>query len=215
VLKLRALKAFARRSEVLVRDQIRTILTEYFQTPGARLLRTLKLTPSLVSLLGLAINLSVGYLASIEVFLIAGILLLVAGVMDMLDGALARLTGTATKFGAVLDSTSDRFAEAAVLLGLLLLYLRNDSDSEVTLVFLVLVTSFMVSYLRSRGEGLGIRSNVGLMQRPERVVVLAAGFMVDQVQIALGIILLLSTLTIVQRFWHLWKETKDDGKDRT
>ena len=102
-----------------------------------------------------------------------------------------------------------------LLLGLLLLYLRNDSDNSVTLVFLVLVTSFMVSYLRSRGEGLGIRSNVGLMQRPERVVVLAAGFMVDQVQIALGIILILSTFTIVQRFWHLWRETKDDGKDRT
>mgnify|MGYP001431912483 FL=1 len=199
----------------MVRDQIHTILTEYFQTPGARLLRTLKLTPSLVSLLGLAISLGVGYLASIELFLVAGILLLVAGAMDMLDGALARLTGTATKFGAVLDSASDRFAEAAVLLGLLLLYLRDDSDSGATLVFLVLVASFMVSYLRSRGEGLGIRSNVGLMQRPERVVVLAAGFMIDQVQIALAVILLLSTFTIVQRFWHLWKETKHEGKDRT
>lgn len=210
-----SLKIFIRRPEALVRDKIHASLTEYFQTPGARLLRTLKFTPSLVSLLGLAINLGVGYLASIEVFLVAGILLLVAGAMDMLDGALARLTGTATKFGAVLDSASDRFAEAAVLLGLLLLYLRNDSDNSVTLVFLVLVTSFMVSYLRSRGEGLGIRSNVGLMQRPERVVVLAAGFMVDQVQIALGIILILSTFTIVQRFWHLWRETKDDGKDRT
>ena len=138
---------------------------------------------------------------------LAGLLLLVASAMDLLDGALARLTDQASRFGAVLDSTSDRLAESVVLLGLLVLYFDDDSAVGVVLVFLVLVASFMVSYLRARGEGLGFRSDVGLMTRPERIIVLAIGMIVSQVLVALAIIFVLSTFTAGQRFHHLWRET--------
>ncbi len=156
-------------------------------------------------------SLGVAYLASVELLLAAGLLLLAASAMDMLDGALARLTGKESRFGAVLDSVSDRLSEAAVLLGLLVLYLRTDSDAGAVLVFVALVTSFMVSYIRARGEGLGVQTDVGLMTRPERLVVLSLGLVVDQVMVALAVILLLSLLTAGQRFHHLWRETRGSG----
>ena len=156
-------------------------------------------------------NLGVAYLAGVELLLAAGLLLLAASAMDMLDGALARLIGKESRFGAVLDSVSDRLSEAAVLLGLLVLYLRTDSDAGAVLTFVALVTSFMVSYIRARGEGLGVRTEVGLMTRPERLVVLSVGLVVDQVMVALVVILLLSLLTAGQRFHYLWRETKGNG----
>ena len=189
------------------RAQARRIMARYFEVPGARFLHTLKLTPNAVTLLGLIMSLGAAYLAGADLLLPAGLLLLVASAMDLLDGALARLTGRASRFGAVLDSTADRLAEAAILLGLLVLYFNDESRVGVVLVFLVLVASFMVSYLRARGEGLGFRSDVGLMTRPERVIVLAIGMVVNQVLIALAIILVLSTFTAGQRLRHLWRET--------
>ena len=189
------------------RAQARRIMARYFEEPGARFLHTLKLTPNAVTLLGLTMSLGAAYLAGADLLLPAGLLLLVASTMDLLDGALARLTDRASRFGAVLDSTADRLAEAAILLGLLVLYFDDESAEGVVLVFLVLVASFMVSYLRARGEGLGLRSDVGLMTRPERVIVLAIGMVVNQVLIALAIILVLSTFTAGQRFRHLWRET--------
>ena len=193
---------------VIGRDPARRLVARYFAEPVARLLHTLKLTPNAVTILGLVTSLGAAYLAAVGLLLPAGLVLLAASALDMLDGALARLTGQESRFGALLDSASDRLAEAAVLLGILVFYLNDDSTAEVVLAFLVLVASFMVSYLRARGEGLGIRSNVGIMTRPERVIVLAFGMVVDQVLAALAIILLLSVFTAGQRFHHLWRETR-------
>lgn len=189
------------------RAQARLIMARYFEKPGARFLNALKLTPNAVSFLGLTLSMGVALLASADLLLPAGLLLLVASAMDLLDGALARLTDQVSRFGALLDSTFDRLAEAMILLGLLVLFFTNESTAGVLLVFLVLVASFMVSYLRARGEALGFRSDVGLMTRPERVIVLAIGMVVNQVLVALAIILLLSTFTAGQRFRHLWRET--------
>ena len=190
------------------RARARRVAARYFQEPGARFLHALKLTPNTVTLLGLIMSLGVAYLAGAGRLLPAGLLLVAASALDMLDGALARLTGRESRFGALLDSTSDRLAEAAVLLGLVVLYLRDDSAVGVVLAFLVLVASFMVSYLRARGEGLGIRGDVGLMTRPERVIVLAIGLLANQVIAALAIILLFSMFTAGQRFHHVWRETR-------
>ena len=189
------------------RAQARRVMARYFEEPAARLLHTLKLTPSAVTIIGLVLNLGVAYLAAVDLLLPAGLLLLVASTFDMLDGALARLTGRESTFGALLDSASDRLGEAAVLLGLLVLFLRTDSDEGVVLTFLAMVASFMVSYLRARGEGLGIRSDVGIMTRPERIVVLTVGMLVGHMLVPLGIILVLSTVTVGQRLHHLWRQT--------
>ena len=193
------------------RAHARRIIGRYFEQPGARFLNALRITPNAVSFLGLAMSMGVALLAGANLLLPAGLLLLVASAMDLLDGALARLTDQVSRFGALLDSTFDRLAEAIVLLGLLVLSFINESATGVLLVFLVLVASFMVSYLRARGEALGLRGDVGLMTRPERVIALAIGMIANQVLVALAIILLLSTFTAGQRFLHLWRETTEQS----
>ena len=190
------------------RAQARRVMARYFEDPAARLLHALKLTPTMVTLIGLALNLGVAYLAAVDLLLPAGLLLIVASAFDMLDGALARLTGRESRFGALLDSVSDRLGEAAVLFGLLVLFYNDDSAAGVVLAFLAMVASFMVSYLRARGEGLGIRSDVGIMTRPERMVVLTVGMLVGHMLVPLGIIVTLSTLTAGQRLHHLWGQTR-------
>ena len=189
------------------RAQARRAMARYFEEPAARLLHTLKLTPTAVTITGLVLNLGVAYLAAVDLLLPAGLLLIVASAFDMLDGALARLTGRESRFGALLDSVSDRLGEAAVLFGLLVLFYNDDSAAGVVLAFLAMVASFMVSYLRARGEGLGIRSDVGIMTRPERMVVLTVGMLVGHMLVPLGIIVTLSTLTAGQRLHHLWGQT--------
>ncbi|MCZ6891217.1 MAG: CDP-alcohol phosphatidyltransferase family protein [Chloroflexi bacterium] len=190
------------------RAQARRVIARYFEDPATRLLHTLKLTPTMVTLIGLALNFGVAYLAAVDLLLPAGVLLLVASAVDMLDGALARLTGTESSFGAFIDSVSDRLGEAAVLFGLLVLFFNDESATGVVLVFLAMVASFMVSYLRARGEGLGIRSDVGFMTRPERMVVLAVGMLVGHMLVPLGIIVAFSTITAGQRLHHVWRQTR-------
>ena len=196
---------------MFARTQVRNALARYFQDPGARFLHTLRLTPNAVTLLGLAMSLAAASLAAAEWLLASGLLLLVASAMDMLDGALARLSGKESPRGALLDSVSDRLAEAAVLMGLFILYLRTGSDRDAVLAFMVLVASFMVSYLRARGEGLGITMReTGLFTRTERVVVLVLGLLTNLIIPALAIVLALSTYTFSQRLYHLWRYTRNE-----
>ena len=172
----------------------------------ARLLGRIGVTPNQISVMGLLASGATAYLLAVGQFLAGGVLLLLAGVLDMADGAVARLRGKASPVGALLDSTADRVAEAAVFLGLLVFYISPLSVLEVLLIFLALVGSFMVSYLRARGEGLGVDCKVGIMTRPERVLVMAVGLLIDQATIALGVIAALSFLTALHRFWHIQRE---------
>jgi CDP-diacylglycerol--glycerol-3-phosphate 3-phosphatidyltransferase len=137
---------------------------------------------------------------------------LIAGFFDMLDGALARYTNRATHFGAVLDSVLDRLSEAAVLLAILVLYIREQSMAYSLLVGAVLVSSLLVSYIRARAEVLGIKCEVGLFTRFERVVVLALGLLLNQITYALvtalAIIAIFSLITAGQRLLYVWQQTK-------
>ena len=172
----------------------------------ARALKAVGLTPNRVTILGLLISAGCAYLLSQGMFIAGGGVLILAGLMDMVDGALARQSGTASPRGALMDSVIDRVAEAVVFLGLLVYYLEPASAAEIVLINVSLVGSFMVSYLRARGEGLGVDCRVGVMTRPERVVALAIGLLMGQVTIALAVIAALSVFTALHRFWHIHRE---------
>jgi CDP-diacylglycerol--glycerol-3-phosphate 3-phosphatidyltransferase len=140
--------------------------------------------------------------------LLAGIFLLISGMFDTFDGLVARLNNKSSKYGAILDSSLDRYVEFMVFLGILI-YFRNDWMFFV--VFLALIGSIMVSYTRARAEGLGSTKIVGIMQRPERVILLALGAIINEPvnnlyngsDIILGITLIfiaiLSNITAIQR----------------
>ena len=150
-------------------------------------------------------------------------MVLVAGFFDILDGALARLTKKVTPFGGVLDSTFDRLSEAAVLLAILVAFGR--SPWLVLLVFLALLGSLLVSYVRARAEGAGLECQVGLFTRAERVVVLALGLLLSYIEapreifaflgnppislvIALAIIAVFSFFTFGQRLVYVWRQAR-------
>jgi CDP-diacylglycerol--glycerol-3-phosphate 3-phosphatidyltransferase len=195
----------------LIRDFLRSLLTRLIGDPGARLLSRLGLTPNAVTLLGLLLSGGAAYLVASGRLVPAGGLLLFAALFDHLDGALARLTGKATPFGALLDSVADRVSEAAVLLGVLLLGLDRGDTIMSVLAFLTLTASLLVSYVRARAEGLGVGGEVGVMGRAERVVLLAAGLLAGQLTIAMGVIAALASVTAVHRVLHARRALKGDA----
>ena len=172
-----------------------------------------KITPNALTIANLALNIVAAYVIATGHFLVGGALVLIAGLFDLLDGALARLTKRTTKFGAVLDSVADRIAEAVVLCGLLIWYIAQEASLEMVtgLILAVLIGSFLVSYIRARAEGLGWQCQVGLFTRAERVIVLAIGLLLNQIFIALCVLVVFVYVTVVQRMVHLWKQERTGG----
>ena len=145
-----------------------------------------------------------------------GAILLVSGLFDMMDGRLARLGNMSTTFGAFWDSTLDRYSELFSLFGITLYLMTASGIWAGVITFLALVGSIMVSYVRARAEGLGIECKVGLMQRPERVVVTALAAiitgMTSNLWWLIGGMTLIAVLANITAFWrvaHCYKQLKD------
>ena len=192
-----------------VRKTVANRVTE----PAVRLLARTSITPNAVTWSGFLLTIGAAALIITEHLVAAGILVLIAGFLDILDGALARRTNQTTRFGAILDSTLDRFSEAVLLFGILVLYARDQSFAQILLVGAALVGSLLVSYIRARAEALGVECEAGLFTRTERVIVLALGLLLSQVVdyallIALAIIVVFSFVTIVQRLIHIGQQTR-------
>ena len=129
-------------------------------------------------------------------------LFIVGSILDVLDGALARRSNRATAFGSFLDSTTDRVSEAFMLGAIALVLVRDGSELGVAFTFAALAGSFLVSYTRARAEVLGLRGDVGLGSRAERVVVLPAGLtLAPWLSLQWGIYLVAATawMTVLQR----------------
>lgn len=141
-----------------------------------------------------------------------GFIILAAGLFDMMDGRLARMSGKSSLFGALWDSTLDRYSELVSLFGICLAFIRMDRVGEWfwmgIVTFAAMIGSVMVSYVRARAEGLDIECKVGLMQRPERVVVTAVTAMLTGITgnmwwLAGGMILI-AVLANITAFWRIW-----------
>ena len=187
------------------RLQVRAWAARVVVEPPARLLLALHIHPNAITAAGFAVAAGAAYLLAEGRLWQGGIVMLAGAALDMYDGAVARLGGKESTFGAMLDSVLDRLGEVVVLFGLLVFYVRGADDVGAYLAFGALAASLMVSYLRARSEGLGVPGDVGLMGRPERIVVLGAGLLLGYPAWALGIIAALGSLTVVQRAVHVWR----------
>lgn len=167
-----------------------------------------RLKPNTLTWLGLIINVVAAVAIGTGHLIIGAFLILFSGLFDLLDGALARFTQQATRFGALLDSTFDRLSEAVIMLGLLSLYIVDGNELGIWLVFLAIVGAFLTSYVRARAEGLGIQCHVGLFTRAGRVIILVLGLFLNQIFIALAILVLLAFATTGQRVVYVWEQTK-------
>ena len=193
-------------------SEVRKTAASYLTQPVVRLLAKTSITPNTLTWFGFLLSAGATALIVTEHLFAAGFVVLAAGLFDMLDGALARITNRTTHFGAVLDSTLDRLAEAALLVGLLVIYARGGSTVGILLAGIALPGSLLVSYIRAKAESLGLECQVGLFTRPERVVVLALGLLLSQIDYALitalGIIVFFSFFTVIQRLLYVWHRTK-------
>jgi CDP-diacylglycerol--glycerol-3-phosphate 3-phosphatidyltransferase len=186
-------------------------------SPVVRILSKSGVTPNALTLTNLALNIVAAYFIATGHFIVGGVLILVSGLFDLLDGALARFSKKTTKFGAVLDSTVDRISEAATLSGLLVWYVSQEHATPgIVLVLVVLVGSFLVSYIRARAEGLGWQCQIGLFTRAERVIVLAIGLLVSPISVysvfvALCVLAVFVSITVIQRLVYLRKQARIEG----
>jgi len=176
--------------------------------------------PNILTVIGVMIAVGCGLLFGFGHFFWAGIVLIVANIFDMLDGNVARLTGNVTKFGGFLDSSLDRISDMIAFIGIMVFYASNTPQRSVTNVFLAglgMMSSVMVSYSAARADSLGVKANVGFLQRPERIVLLIIGalstwdwnsdfFLFNRMPQVLWVLAIGSLWTFVHRMFHSWKE---------
>lgn len=146
-------------------------------------------------------------------FLLGAYLITFFVLTDTIDGALARKRGTTSSFGAWLDSTCDRVADGAIFAGLALYFSDHRDGTMLAVTLFVLVSSAVVSYEKARAEGLGMTCNVGIAERPERLilVLVATGFVgmgapVELIDVALWLLAALSAVTVVQRLVEVHRQ---------
>jgi phosphatidylglycerophosphate synthase len=147
-------------------------------------------------------------------FWLGAVVFVVGSILDILDGALARAGGKTTPFGAFIDSTTDRISEAFMLGAIALVFTRDGSKLGVGLTVAAIAGSFLVSYTRARAEALGLRGDVGIGSRAERVVVITAGLVLAPwvpLELALALLTATAWVTVGQRVLHVRSQLRSRG----
>ena len=198
------------------RDRIKRIFE-----PIALGMGRIGLTPNGLTLIGFTITTVGSILVGLQAWVVGGLIVFIGGVFDMFDGTLARATGQASKLGAFMDSTFDKAGEIIVFLGVIAgLQAAGAADVPVLVAAAALGASIMVSYARAKSDGLGYSSGmglaaVGIMPREVRLVIISLGIILTgtsigltSIEFALGIILVGSTITVIQRILHVRSQDK-------
>lgn len=175
----------------------------------AKVLIRMGVSANAVTLAGTAAVVLAALLLLSQGHLLAGLIVVGVSVLtDMLDGAIARVKGTMSRFGALLDSTCDRLADGAIFAGLAYWLLAEERYLGCALALVVLVTSQVVSYVKARCEGLGGSCDVGIAERPERLIVAGAAVLAETlavpyaVEVGMAVLAVLTSVTVVQRLFH-------------
>jgi CDP-diacylglycerol--glycerol-3-phosphate 3-phosphatidyltransferase len=169
--------------------------------------------PNTFTTLGFIVSCISTYFMGVGSFRIAALLVLLAGMFDTIDGKLARDSGKVSRFGALFDSTLDRYSEVILFFGMAHYFVEHDQIWNSIAVAVALGGSLMVSYIRARAEGLGFECKVGILQRPERLLLIAIGGLIHPLAliVAIWIIAVLSNITAVVCIVHVWKEDRMTG----
>jgi CDP-diacylglycerol---glycerol-3-phosphate 3-phosphatidyltransferase len=194
-------------------------------TTGARLLASrsvvglarTRVTPNALTAAGVTLCLAGSVLVFFEnrgpwlFYWLGAVLFVVGSILDILDGALARVGGKTTPFGAFLDSTTDRVGEGAMLGAIALVLARYHHTIPLGVTFAAVAGSFLVSYTRARAEALGLRGDVGLGSRAERVAAITAGLVLAPISIwllvaSVSLVAAVAWLTVLQRILHVRRQ---------
>jgi len=191
----------------LIPDALQNLFVKLL-SPLVRIFARLGLSPNMFTVAGVIIT---GFAAAaflLGSLRLGGLLLLSGGFCDTIDGLLARTSGKVTRFGALLDSTVDRYAEFIMFFGISVYFISCKDYSTAAGAFLALCGSFMVSYARARAESLGFEAKMGLMQRPERIVLIgmAALLHVTALKGVIWLVAILANFTALQRIHFAYKQ---------
>jgi CDP-diacylglycerol---glycerol-3-phosphate 3-phosphatidyltransferase len=165
----------------------------------------LGITANVYTLLGLVLCGAASVVVARGQLRLAGVLWLFGGICDALDGQLARQTGTCSIHGAFLDSVIDHCADSALFVGLILFLWQRGGQSAVVISFIALATSMISSHIRSRAEMFGVKCQIGLATRTERVVILALTLLSRQIVYGLTVLVIVNGVTCIQRFASSWR----------
>jgi CDP-diacylglycerol--glycerol-3-phosphate 3-phosphatidyltransferase len=195
----------------VISERIGTWVRRYMLHVGAWF-ASVGITPNMATLIGLALNGIVAVIIAFGYPVLGGVLLLFASAFDMVDGAIARSTNAVSTFGGFFDSTIDRYSEIVVYIGLLVWLNQTGDDHLGSVLTLVAATgALMISYARARAEAIGYKASVGLVARPERVVLLAICLIINQPLWALWVLAVLTHVTAAWRIIHVYRLAVADG----
>lgn len=174
--------------------------------PIGRFLNSLGLMPNVMTIMGLVGNIGAAFLLAFGQIAWGGVVVLLMGPIDALDGTMARLRGQPSRFGAFVDSVTDRYSELVILLGLLVYYLKAGDALFAGLIYLAAAGSVLVSYVKARAEALNFEAKVGLLTRVERYLVLAPCLVFNIPKVAIVILAVLANFTALQRILAVRKQ---------
>lgn len=194
------------RHGTMIETRIRGRIEPYLD-PIGRWLARLGVTPTLLTLTGLTLALVGAVLVAGGRPVVGGITFAVGSLLDGLDGTVARVTGTASRRGALIDSVADRVGEAAMWAGIA--YWQLDTPRLVMACLLCLAGGLLTSYLRAKAEAIGADGSGGLVGRGERVVVMSIGLVLGVIEPALWVLVAGVWLTVAQRFRVIWLRVGD------
>jgi CDP-diacylglycerol--glycerol-3-phosphate 3-phosphatidyltransferase len=170
--------------------------------PLTRLLRRAHVRPNHLTMAGFGVSVLAAHALGTGHLRTGAVLLALAGLFDFFDGAVARGSRQVTPFGAFLDSVVDRYSDLVVLFGVLILYQRLGDRTGTSLTMLALAGTVMVSYTKARAQSVGIDCQIGLMERPERLIALIGGAAFGLLTPAMAVLAVLANLTALQRIWY-------------
>lgn len=174
--------------------------------PIGAFLNNLGLKPNTLTLMGLLGNTVGAYFLARGQIVLGGIIILLMGPIDALDGTMARLRGEPSKFGAFVDSVTDRYSELVIYFGLLFYFIGEGNWINIAVVYLAAAGSVLVSYTRARAQSLGYEVKIGLLTRLERYFILMPTLVLNVPLVGAYIIAIFANITAIQRILHVRKQ---------
>ena len=180
----------------------------------SKLVHRLGLRPNTLTFIGLGVNLLAAWAMAVGEWLQGCSLIVLAGFFDILDGAVARNCRQTSAFGSFLDSVLDRYSDLSLLVGLLIYYSREGLVLYQVLLGAAIMGTALIPYTRARAETLIPKCNVGVMERPERVLLIFFGAAIQSIMpVVLWILAIFTNVTVIQRVLYTWRQMKEREKD--
>lgn len=177
-------------------------LGHVFDKPLRNIAAGISLSPNFLTVFGFVVMVTASIVLVFDMRT-GGVLVLMGAFFDLLDGVVARINHKTTVFGAFLDSVLDRYADACIFLSVSLNLFLHDNITGMVLSLLVLVGALLVSYVRARAEGLTLDCKIGLMERPERIILIVFGAISGLMLPVLWVLVVLTHVTVLQRILHV------------